>query len=189
MKLFVIDKKSFICMLSALAVALLIPLGTRLAIPVSVTERVLPIYCVEKTEKEISITFDSAWGNEDLEDILNTLDNYNCKATFFVVGDFIDKYPNSVKEIHKRGHEVANHSNNHAHYSKLSREEIIADMEACDEKIKNITGTENKIFRPPYGEYTNTSVLACKETGRYSIQWDVEPLATVGNSCTTGIST
>jgi len=182
MKLFIIDKKSLVCMLCALAIALLIPLGTKIAIPVSVTQRVLPIYCVEKHQKDIAVTFDSAWGNEDLNEILNTLDNYNCKATFFVVGDFIDKYPDSVKEMNKRGHEVANHSNKHAHYSKLSREEIIADMDACDKKIKDITGKDNIIFRPPYGEYTNTSVLACKETGRYSIQWDVEPLATVGIS-------
>ncbi len=176
MRLFIIDKKSLVCMLYALGIALLVPLGTKMAIPASVTQRILPIYCVETEEKVISVTFDSAWGNEDLKDILDTLDNYNCKATFFVVGDFIDRYPESVKEMYDRGHEVANHSDSHKHYSKLSREEIIADMDACDKKIKNITGKDNKIFRPPYGEYTNTSVLACNETGRFSIQWDVDSL-------------
>lgn len=176
MKAIFIDKKSLICMFYAVLAAIFIPFGTNVIIPTVTANRPLPIYCVEKAEKEIAITFDSAWGNEDLDEILKVLKEYNCPATFFVVGDFIDKYPDSVKAMYQNGHEIANHSDNHAHYSKLSKEEMIKDMDNCDAKIKKITGKDNKMFRPPYGEYTDLSVTTCQETGRYSIQWSVDSL-------------
>lgn len=176
MKFMIIERKSLKCLFYALLAAVIAPAASKIAVYAALASRPLPIYCVEKAEKEIAVTFDSAWGNEDLPEILDALDKYGCKATFFVVGDFIDKYPDSVAEMHSRGHEIANHSDNHAHYSKLSREEMIEDMDKCDAKIKKITGSDNKIFRPPYGEYTDLSVKTCEETGRYSIQWDCDSL-------------
>lgn len=176
MKAIFIDVKSLVCLFYAILASILIPYVTNIIVPVATAPKALPIYCVEKAEKEIAITFDSAWGNEDLDEILNVLKQYKCKATFFVVGDFIDRYPESVKAMADNGHEVANHSDNHAHYSKLSKEEMILDMDKCDEKIKKITGNDNNLFRPPYGEYNNLSVTTCEETGRYSIQWDVDSL-------------
>lgn len=176
MRFIIIDKKALAYMLCAAAAAIIIPVCAKTAVYAAKSLKPLPIYCVQKEEKEVAVTFDSAWGNEDLNEILDTLDKYGCKATFFVVGDFLDKYPESVKEMHRRGHEIANHSDNHAHYSKLSREQMTADMDACDAKIKKITGKDNKLFRPPYGEYTDLSVKTCEETGRYSIQWDCDSL-------------
>lgn len=176
MKLMIIDKKSIICMFYALAVAIIAPLGSKYILPASVTERSIPIYCVETDKKEVAITFDSAWGNEDMSEILKVLGEYDCKATFFAVGDFLDKYPNDVKTIAKLGHEVANHSDSHKHYGKMSYDEIIADMNRCDSKIKQLTGKDNTLFRAPYGEYTNQSVKACNDTGRYCIQWDCDSL-------------
>lgn len=176
MKSIFIDVKSLVCLFYAILAAIIIPYGTNVIIPTATSAKPLPIYCVQKAEKEIAITFDSAWGNEDLQEILDVLKQYDCKATFFVVGDFIDRYPESVKAMADNGHEVANHSDNHAHYSKLSKEEMISDMDKCDEKIKKITGRDNNLFRPPYGEYNDLSVTTCEETGRYSIQWDVDSL-------------
>ena len=62
------------------------------------------------------------------------------KATFFVVGEWVDKYPESVKALADAGHEVMNHSNTHAHFSQLSTDEIIADVTACSDKIEAVTG-------------------------------------------------
>lgn len=177
MKIFIVDKKAFITVcVSLAAVILLLPFCNGNILSVLNTNRELPIYSVEKKEKEIAITFDSAWGNEDLAEIIDVLELYECKATFFVVGDFLDKYPDDVKKLSEKGHQIANHSDNHAHYNKLSRDEMINDMNACDEKIKKITGVQNNIFRAPYGEYNNLLVRTCSETNRYCIQWDVDSL-------------
>lgn len=80
----------------------------------------LPIYCVQRDQKLVSISFDAAWGNEDTQELIDILDRFQVKATFFVVGDWVDKYPESVKALHDAGHEVMNHSNTHAHYPQLS---------------------------------------------------------------------
>ena len=93
-----------------------------------------------------------------------------------MVGDWVDKYPESVKALHDAGHEVMNHSNTHAHMSKLSREEIIADIEACSDKIEAVTGVRPTLIRPPYGEYNDTVISAIRSIGMEPIQWDVDSL-------------
>ena len=136
----------------------------------------IPIYCVQTEEKKIAVTFDSAWVDNDLTEVLQALEDYGCSATFFVVGDFIEKYPDRIKEMHKKGHEIANHSDTHPHTNSLSRDEMIAEMDNCDKKIKDITGQEEVLFRAPYGEYNNLLVQTCKDTGRFCIQWSVDSL-------------
>ena len=116
----------------------------------------------------------SPWGNEDTQELIDILAQYNVKATFFVVGDWVDKYPESVKALHDAGHEVMNHSNTHAHMSKLSREEIVADVEACNDKIEAVTGVRPTLIRPPYGEYNDTVISAIRSIGMEPIQWDVD---------------
>ncbi len=136
----------------------------------------IPIYCVKTDEKKIAITFDSAWDDADLTEVLQALDDYECKATFFVVGDFLEKYPERVKEMYEKGHEIANHSDTHPHPNSLSRDEMINEMDNCDKKIKDITGQKEVLFRAPYGEYNNLLVKTCEDTGRFCIQWDVDSL-------------
>ena len=124
----------------------------------------------------LSISFDAAWGNEDTQQLIDILGKYNVKATFFVVGSWVDKYPESVKALHDAGHEVMNHSNDHAHMSQLSKEEIIADVEACNDKIEAVTGVRPTLIRPPYGEYDNNVITAIRSIGMEPIQWDVDSL-------------
>lgn len=125
----------------------------------------------------------SPWGNEDTQELIDILARYNVKATFFVVGDWVDKYPESVKALHDAGHEVMNHSNTHAHMSKLSREEIIADVEACSDKIEAVTGVRPTLIRPPYGEYNDTVISAIRSIGMEPIQWDVDGSQTDSSPC------
>ena len=138
-------------------------------------ERVLPIYNVQRNDKKIAISFDAAWGNEDTEELIRILNEYNVKTTFFVVGQWVDKYPESVKQLHDAGHEIMNHSNTHPHYTKMTAEKIKEEALTCDEKIQKITGVKPYLTRVPYGDYDNKVVTALKEIGHYSIQWDVEP--------------
>lgn len=173
-------------LLSALALVLVICLmfyavNAPQIVGAAATERVLPIYCVERDNKAVSLTFDAAWGNEDTQMLIDILGQYNVKATFFLVGDWVDRYPESVKALHDAGMEVMNHSNDHAHFSKLSEQEIVNNVNACCDKIEAITGTRPTLFRCPYGEYDDHVVSTINGMGIQVIQWDVDPLAAVGD--------
>lgn len=109
------------------------------AVDASASARQLPIYCVQRDQKLVSISFDAAWGNEDTQELIDILDRFQVKATFFVVGDWVDKYPESVKALHDAGHEVMNHSNTHAHYPQLSPQAVVDDLNACNDKIEAVT--------------------------------------------------
>lgn len=136
----------------------------------------LPIYSVKRDDKKIAISFDAAWGNEFTMDILNTLDKYNVKSTFFLVGFWVDKYPEDVKEIDRRGHDVGNHSTTHPNMSQLSREDMLKEINTTSEKIEKLIGKRPILFRPPFGDYNNDLIQVCRENGIYVIQWDVDSL-------------
>jgi polysaccharide deacetylase family sporulation protein PdaB len=142
----------------------------------SATTRLLPIYSVERDNKCVCLTFDAAWGNEDTQTLIDILGTYNVKATFFVVGSWVDKYPESVKALHDAGHEVMNHSNDHAHFSKLTKAEIVENINACNDKIEQVTGVRPFLFRAPYGEYDDNVVGTLTEMEMYTIQWDCDSL-------------
>ena len=146
------------------------------AVGASATARQLPIYCVQRDQKLVSISFDAAWGNEDTQQLIDILGQYNVKATFFVVGEWADKYPESVKALAEAGHEVMNHSNTHAHYPQLSVDEVVADLNACNDKIEAITGVRPTLVRLPYGDYDDNSISAVRSIGMEPIQWDVDSL-------------
>ena len=142
----------------------------------SASTRQLPIYCVQRDQKLVSISFDAAWGNEDTQQLIDILEKYQVKATFFVVGEWVDKYPESVKALHDAGHEVMNHSNTHAHYPQLSSDQVIADLNACNDKIEAVTGVRPTLVRLPYGDYDDNSINAARSIGMEPIQWDVDSL-------------
>ncbi|MBE6934969.1 MAG: deacetylase [Ruminococcaceae bacterium] len=156
-----------------LALALLMTL----AAPVSAAnKRDLPIYAVGRDDHVVSLSFDAAWGNEDTEELIAILGKYGIRATFFVVGEWVDKYPESVKALHDAGHEIMNHSDTHPHFTALSPEEMTAEVKACSDKIEAITGVRPELFRPPYGDYNDAVVSTLRREGYYTIQWDVDSL-------------
>lgn len=136
----------------------------------------LPIYSVSTDQKICAISFDAAWGNEDTGDLIKILEKYNVKTTFFVVGAWVDKFPESVKQLSDAGHEVMNHSDTHPHMTKLSKEDMLKELNMCNDKIEKITGRRPTLFRPPYGDYSNDVVSTVRENGMYTIQWDTDSL-------------
>ena len=142
----------------------------------SVSQRQLPIYSVQRDYKVCALTFDAAWGNEDTQALIDIFDQYNVKVTFFVVGDWVEKYPESVKALADAGHEVMCHSDSHAHFNSLSADEIVADISSCCDKVEAVTGTRPTLFRPPFGEYDDHVVTTVRGMGLEVIQWDVDSL-------------
>lgn len=157
------------------------------AVTAAATTRQLPIYCVDKDQKVCAISFDAAWGNEDTQQLIDILAKYNVKTTFFVVGDWVTKYPESVKALSDAGHEVMSHSNTHAHYNSLSSQELVADLNASNDKIEAVTGVRPTLVRCPYGEYDDHVVTAVRSIGMEPIQWDVDVSATGANPETAAI--
>ena len=184
MKLILLKRKILslgLCLLCSVAMFYIV--NHPAVIGAAATTRQLPIYCMLRDQKVVSLSFDAAWGNEDTQQLIDILGKYNVKVTFFVVGEWVDKYPESVKALADAGHEIMNHSNDHAHFNSLSSEEIVADINTCNDKIAAITGARPTLFRPPYGEYDDHVITAVRGMGMEPIQWDVEGLCLLYKPC------
>lgn len=140
------------------------------------SSRRVPIYNVDTEKKQVAISFDAAWGADKTEEIIDVLKEYNAKATFFLVGFWVDKYPEKVKVIDGAGLEIGTHSNTHPDMAKLSEESVRAELSTSMEKISAITGKEVRVFRPPFGSYNNTLLNVCDSLSLKAIQWDVDSL-------------
>ncbi len=150
--------------------------------------RLLPIYCVENDKKQIAISFDAAWGNDDTETLINILKEYQVPATFFVVGAWVDKYPESVKQLFSAGHKICNHSDSHPNMPNISYDKKVEELKACNEKIKSVTGVSPTLFRCPYGAYDNDTIKAAQSLDMYTVQWDVDSLDWKDNATAKSIS-
>lgn len=174
MKYIVITKKHLMIIAScfvSLVIAVICSIGV-----LANSDRKLPIYCVETNEKKVALSFDAAWGNDDTETLINILKEYDAKATFFVVGAWVDKYPESVKQLSDAGHHIMNHSNTHPYMTKIDSVQKTDELTSCNNKISTITGKTPTLFRPPYGDYDNATIEAVENLGMYTVQWDVDSL-------------
>lgn len=183
---FVLNKqKIYTYLLSILTVVILFciagSIGSEEAtIETASTNKLLPIYSVQTENKNVALTINCAWNDSDIDKILSTLSENNVKATFFMVGDWVEKFPEAVKKINEAGHEIGSHSNTHAHVNQLSYEKNVEEIKLSSEKIKNVTGKEVTLYRPPYGEYNNTVIRAANENGYMPIQWSLDTLDYTG---------
>ncbi len=135
-----------------------------------------PIYSVETEEKKVAVTFNSAWGNEDIDMLLKVLGEKQVKCTFFLLGEWAEKYPDSAKKILAAGHEIGSHGYRHVHYKTLSDAEILEDLQNSAEAIEKAAGIPVKLVRAPYGEYDGRLWDLCRSIGQTPIQWDVDSL-------------
>lgn len=142
--------------------------------------KLLPIYNVQTEEKKVALTMNCAWNADDIDEILKTLQEEQVKITFFMVGNWIEKFPEAVKKINQAGHEIASHSDTHPHVNNLSYEKNIEEIEKSNDKIEKLTGRRTKIYRAPYGEYNDTVIKAAKDKGYYTIQWNLDTLDYTG---------
>ena len=151
--------------------------GARLAeVFFGYSTRLVPVYSVDTDEKQVAISFDAAWGADKTEGILEILKEYNVTATFFLVGFWVDEYPETVKKIDEAGIEIGTHSNNHPDMAKLDAATIRNELSTSIQKIEKITGKMVELFRPPFGSYNNTLIEEATNQNLITIQWDVDTL-------------
>ncbi|APR97938.1 polysaccharide deacetylase family protein [Wolbachia endosymbiont of Folsomia candida] len=132
---------------------------------------------LNKGDKFVALTFDDGPSSRRVNDILNVLKKHKSKATFFVLGERInEKTSEIVKEIHKAGHEIGNHSWSHRKLTLLPSEEQMQELEKTNIAIKNITKKDVKWFRPPYGCHDDNLIENTNQLNMYSILWTVDSL-------------
>lgn len=180
MKVFVLNKNRAIMYVSMLMCAVFLTVAGISAsknVNSDVTDKLLPIYSVEKgSEKVCALTFDAAWDDNDTDILIDILKKYNAPATFFMVGSWVEKYPDSVKKFHNAGHEIMNHSDTHPHIDKLSDAKIAQELKNCSDKIEAVTGTRPMLFRGPYGEYNNAVIREATNQNMFTVQWNIDSL-------------
>ena len=177
MKLFVLDRFSLLTVGMIGLFAVFLCVGAPRAVETSAREvREIPIYSVETDKKELAVTFDVAWEPTDLDAILSVLQEYGVHATFFAVGDWVAMFPEEAQKIHAAGHVLASHSMHHTLYTKLSPQEIAADMDEADRVLTETVGEAPPLLRAPSGEYNDDVVCTVRDSGREIIQWDCDSL-------------
>jgi len=175
LKILVMSSKqvNYILCVATVITLVILALGTYVS---ANANRLLPIYSVENNKKQVAITFDAAWDDSGLDDIMTVLKKYDAPSTVFAVGEWVDKYPDAVKKLDEAGHLMANHSNKHIHLNKMNAEQFREDVQNCNKRIEAITGKPVTLYRGPYGEYNNMSVSAIKNMNMYYVQWDCDSL-------------
>lgn len=129
------------------------------------------IYAGNETSNKVALMINVYWGTEYLEDMLNTLDKHNAKATFFVGGTWVNEYPELCLEIIKRGHEIGNHGTHHKEHGKLSYETSYKEIQDCHESVLRLTGKTMNLFAPPGGSYNSTTVKSARDLNYTTILW------------------
>lgn len=180
MHIFCIKLKSIKFLLLVLLVAILLSvnLGGNVAASVYFNNalRKVPIYYVNTQNQQVAISFDAAWGADKTEKIMSICKEYNVNATFFLVGFWVEDYPEIAKKIAKNGFEIGTHSNTHPDMAKISAEKQKLELETSLNIIKKTTGVDAKLFRPPFGAYNDSLISTAESLGLTTIQWDVDSL-------------
>ena len=140
----------------------------------SATEKQLPVYSVETAEKRAALTFNCAWDETGLDELLAVLKNNNAECTFFVVGEFAQRCPEAVRKICNAGHEIGNHSMAHKDPVKMDYAALLSDINECNELLFSLTGQPVTLYRAPSGSYNDDTVSAARALGMTAIQWDAD---------------
>jgi peptidoglycan/xylan/chitin deacetylase (PgdA/CDA1 family) len=135
------------------------------------------VWDVTSTENKIYLTFDDGPIPEITEWVLEELKKYNANATFFCIGNNIEKHPEIFEKLINEGHSIGNHTFNHLNGWKTSTREYMENFKLCEASISNlqtkIYNLKSKLFRPPYGKIKTSQSKKLRQLGYKIIMWDV----------------
>lgn len=126
--------------------------------------------------KYVALTFDDGPHKTNTERVLNSLKEFDVKATFFMLGNQVDYYPSLVQRVAEEGHEIGNHSNTHPDLSKVDANRVQEEVETTNQRIYDVIGRYPTVFRPPYGSYNNNIITQATNLNLPIIMWSVDSL-------------
>lgn len=133
----------------------------------------LPISSVQTEKKQLTLTFDLTGQKENLHQILDTLSKHNIKASFFLTGGWLDENPQEAANIVKQGHDLGNATENHKNMSQLDRSSIKEEILHLHNRVKEQTGYNMHLFRPPYGDYNNDVISTAIELSYQPVTFNI----------------
>ena len=154
----------------------IITLGIKRQELIVTTMQVAPIYRGDLNKKAVSFSFNVDWGEETIPALLDVLQKYNVKATFFVTGRWVRKNPELTKKIHTQGHQIENHGYSHPHADRLSKQDNKNEIEKTEKEIYDLIQHRTRFFAPPYGEKKPQVVSAAWELGYSTVMWTIDTI-------------
>lgn len=167
-----------VCVIAAVVLIASLATTTTAAVFFGKSSRKIPVYAVDvkSEEKVIALTFDAAWGADKTQGIIDIMEQFDAKGTFFLVGFWLDKFEEETKAIAKAGFEIGNHSKNHLNMPKLAEDEIRAEIEYVNDKVESLTGKTPTYFRAPFGDYNDKLMTVLGEMNMVGVQWSIDSL-------------
>ncbi|MFZ5645758.1 MAG: polysaccharide deacetylase family protein [Bacillota bacterium] len=177
MRLYVFDRRSIGSVLLVAAAALLLFIsGMLITRDMETVAYNHPIYQGNSRNKDIALTVNVFWGEEHVPLMLEILKENNVKATFFLGGTWVKKYPDLAERIVREGHEIGSHGYSHPHPDKLSKSANLREIQKAEEIIYQATGVRPRLFAPPYGERGPSVLQAADEASYTTILWSIDTL-------------
>jgi probable sporulation protein (polysaccharide deacetylase family) len=135
-----------------------------------------PIFHGNPAQPRVAFACNVFWGEEYLPRMLDTLDSQNIKITFFIGGSWAKRFPDQLKLLADRGHELANHSYSHPHPNTLGKQNNQEQIIRTEELIREITGQTTNLYAPPYGEYNDLVLEAANDLKYKTIMWSIDTI-------------
>lgn len=171
-KLAIFTNAALAVLLLAVGIVCFLPVGVSTAGKLS--DRVY--YSGNTDSSYVSVMINVYWGTEYIPAMLDVLDEYSAKATFFVGGSWADDHTEALREIVRRGHELGNHGYFHRDQDKLSYEKNAEEIRLCGELVEQLTDVRMNLFAPPSGAYSANTVDAAQELGYKVILWSKDTI-------------
>ena len=131
------------------------------------------IWSVPNRSKIVYLTFDDGPTPKITDFVLSELNKFNAKATFFCIGENIRKHPELFQNILNQGHQIGNHTFNHLNGWQNNDQIYLENAVQCENEISNLSASQNKLFRPPYGKIKTSQANLLIKKGYKIIMWDV----------------
>lgn len=129
----------------------------------------------ETSDSRVYLTFDDGPSPDTTPWLLEMLEAEGIKASFFLIGEEAERYPELVEAIYKAGHSIGNHTYKHRFMPGLPCKQIESEIQLTNDIIQNITGEQPAIFRPPYGLMCNRTAQALTERSMHPVYWSQAP--------------
>lgn len=138
--------------------------------------RAQPVLHGDKSQPRIAFACNVFWGEEFLPDMLHTLEQENARITFFIGGSWAKRFPDALRLLAVKGHELGNHSWSHPHPNSLSKAQNMEQIQKTEQFVKDTVNCQTRLYAPPYGEYNDTVLTAAAELGYKTILWSVDTI-------------